>query len=130
MSTTLGKYPLLRVLQHAVYSCCMTDPKNGTPDDNAICQACEEIKSLIPLAKHVDFINPEDDPQYITPFSRSIAEVLAWLNVLNNQIPFSPSDDNPCSCKPAIMGTIQVCMLALYLQIESDNDFDTAQMEG
>lgn len=127
MSPTTRKFPLLRVLQHAVNACCTVELKSHTPNLGAIRHACDEIQALIPSARYSELEDLEKNPRYKTPFSRGVAKVLACLNLLYSQIPFPSEGEVASASREAIAGTISVCNLALFLQMENDEIFKMSQ---
>jgi hypothetical protein len=130
MTDSISKrFKILEAIGIAVGACTNLEPKTYLPNDIAIRLACNAIQALIPHDQHSKLNRPKDtEERYKTPFSRNVALVLAWLNLLNEHFSSNQTnDDESATVKRSVAGAIEICQLSLELQIGRDIEFQIGQ---
>ena len=113
--------PYFHLFLSVVNACCTEDPKTRVPEIGTIHNVCTEIAALIPEDKHVDLVAPKAE-EYSTMFSRDIAKVIAWLDLLKNELPHKSKCDVQMRRKEGLTGVRSLCVMALFRQVEADRN--------
>jgi hypothetical protein len=112
---------IFQIILNTVLACCTEDPRTGVPEVSAMSEVCIEISALIPENKHKDLeILHEDEP--LSMFSRGVAEVIAWLDLLKNQMPYPSKNDADLRRREGLVGLTSICRIALFRQVKGDKD--------
>jgi len=121
MYTTNPRKIVLAALGLAINACVKEDPKANVPCTSAMEVARREISYLIPFEKLKEHEAQKGNEQFLSPFSRGVADIIVLLELLREDLPHSLKDETVAKeCVLGITGAIHVCNLALKRNMNND----------